>query len=107
MSSTVTTAGTTSVSATRMSCSSARHRRPSPAGAKRSRRYRTSSRAPFVPCSHHPVARDHFLVPGGAQLGRALLCREVHVMDAEPLAVAVGPFEIVHQAPQEITLERI
>ena len=41
------------------------------------------------------VALDQALVPKRAQLGRALLGLEVHIVDAEPLAVAVGPFEIV------------
>nr|GEU28129.1 hypothetical protein [Tanacetum cinerariifolium] len=44
-------------------------------------------------------------VPDGAALERALLGRIVHVDDAEALGVARVPFEVVEQAPQEVTLD--
>src|SRR5476649_2041055 len=52
--------------------------------------------------SRQRVAGDHFLVERGAELGRALLRRVVDMDQAEARGVAVGPFEIVQQAPQEI-----
>src|SRR5947207_9495072 len=52
----------------------------------------------------HGVARDDLPVERRAQLGRATLRRVVHIMEAEPVPVAVGPLEVVHQAPQEVAL---
>ncbi|MCK7532423.1 MAG: hypothetical protein MZV63_16020 [Marinilabiliales bacterium] len=59
----------------------------------------------------HPVVRscdrvppDDFAVEVGAELRRPLLRGEVHVMQAETVRVAVGPLEVVHQAPQEVAL---
>src|SRR3954466_15834837 len=55
---------------------------------------------------NHPVPRDQLPIPGRAQLRHPPLRREIHIMDAEALPISVGPFEIVHQAPQEIALDR-
>src|SRR5471032_878585 len=56
--------------------------------------------------SRQRVAGDHFLVEGGAELGRALLRRVVDMDQAEARGIAVDPFEIVEQAPQEIAAHR-
>ena len=48
---------------------------------------------------YYRVARNRFPVKLGAQLGRALLRFEIHVVDSESLGVAVRPFEIIDQAP--------
>src|SRR5690606_28427506 len=44
----------------------------------------------------------HLRVPAGAGLGDAGAGRVVDVDRAEPLAVAVGPLEVVQQRPQEV-----
>src|SRR5580704_2009664 len=56
---------------------------------------------------YHGVAANHFAVPLSAEFGRPLLRLEIHVVKAESLAIAVGPFEVVEQAPEEITLYRV
>src|ERR1700733_11523763 len=48
------------------------------------------------------LGRDQVPVPGERRPRRALLGREVHVREAEPLCVAFAPFEIVHQRPGEV-----
>src|SRR5215467_11457208 len=63
---------------------------------------RPSRSSTGVQLLHHPVARGGLAEPHGAQLGRALLRREVHVHEAEAVAVAVDPFEVVHRAPLEV-----
>src|SRR5436190_22369708 len=57
--------------------------------------------------SNQAIAGYHFAIPGGAELGDAPLRGKVDVMDSEALGVAIRPFEIVDQAPQEIPLERV
>ena len=44
----------------------------------------------------------HVLVPVGACLGRALLGFKVNVKEAVTLVVAIGPGELILQAPQEV-----
>src|SRR6516164_5411270 len=62
---------------------------------------------PFAGELQYCVLRDRVLVPLGAELWRALLRLEVHIVDAEALRVAIGPFEVVEQAPEEVALHRI
>src|SRR5262245_8375224 len=52
---------------------------------------------------HATSGRDHFGVEVCAVLWRARLRFEVHVHNAEPLRVAVGPFEIIQERPDEIS----
>ena len=44
-------------------------------------------------------------IPKGAALGGADLGCMIHMHDAEPLAVAMGPFEVVQQRPDEIAVQ--
>src|SRR5262245_49942282 len=53
-----------------------------------------------------PILRGDLPVERRGELRRALLRGIVHVQQAEAGAVAVGPFEIVHQAPMEIAAHR-
>src|SRR5215471_8180678 len=52
------------------------------------------------------VARHGLAEPSGTTFRRALLRLEVHMDEPEPIAEAVDPFEVVHQAPVEIALYR-
>src|SRR5262245_51038667 len=56
----------------------------------------------------HPrrVLRDHVAVEACAEFWRADLRVEVHVIEAKTLVEPVDPFEIVHQAPEEIAAHR-
>ena len=54
--------------------------------------------------SHHPVARGGLAEPCGTQLGRPLLCLEVHVHQPEAVAEPGVPLEAVHRAPLEVAL---
>src|SRR5271168_1995797 len=56
---------------------------------------------------HHRVARNHFAIVFSALLGCPLLCLEIDIVNAESLAVPIGPFEVVQQTPQEVALHRI
>src|SRR5262245_47021368 len=53
---------------------------------------------------HHSVLPCRLAKPIRAELGRTLLRLEVHVHQAEPIAVAVDPLEIVHRAPLKVAL---
>src|SRR3954469_17650822 len=53
-----------------------------------------------------PVRPEELGVPAAAVLHPPLLRGVVDVDDAEPLAVAVGPLEVVHERPDEVALER-
>lgn len=55
----------------------------------------------------HGVAGNHLAIPLGRKLGCTLERFEVDVMNAEALAVTVGPLEVVKQAPKEIALDGI
>ena len=52
----------------------------------------------------HGVSRDRLAIERRAQLGRPALGIEVDVVEAEALFISIRPFEIVHQAPQEISV---
>src|SRR6185312_15151338 len=58
-----------------------------------------------TPLLHAVFANDLF-IERRTQLRRALLCREVHVDNPEPLRVAIGPLIVVQQTPQKITSNR-
>src|SRR5262245_3952448 len=53
------------------------------------------------PALHDPIARGRLAKPSGAELRRAPLRLEVHVGQAETVAVAIDPFEVVLCAPEE------
>ena len=57
--------------------------------------------------SLHGVFCNYLLVPLRTEFGRPLLGGEIDVVQAEALAVAVGPLEVVHQAPEKISLDGI
>ena len=50
-----------------------------------------------------PILPDHLLVPLGAVFQVALLGFVIHPDNAEALGIAVGPFEVVEQGPDEIS----
>src|SRR6201996_1074498 len=50
----------------------------------------------------HRVFLNHAAVEMRAELRCALLRRIIHVIETEAQAVAISPFEVVHQAPQKI-----
>src|SRR5580704_18907605 len=56
--------------------------------------------------SHQSVAGDHLFVERGAELGRAFQGLIVDIMQPEADRVALEPFEIVQQAPDEIAAHR-
>src|SRR4051794_23474483 len=51
------------------------------------------------------VGADDVGVAAAAALDGSPLRRVVHVHQAEPLVVAVGPFEVVQQGPREVAAE--
>ena len=51
------------------------------------------------------ITRNYFPVPFRTELRSALLRFEVDVVNAESLAVTVGPFVIIEQAPQEVAFD--
>jgi len=55
----------------------------------------------------HRIRRDCRSVPLRAQLRRPFQRFEVHVVNPEALAVAVLPFKVVHQTPQEVAPDRV
>src|SRR3954468_22044038 len=57
-----------------------------------------------IPPLRHAIPGDDLVVERGAQLGRATLRGVVHIVKAESVPVAVGPLEVVHQAPEEVAL---
>src|SRR5258708_5195570 len=57
--------------------------------------------------SLHRITRNDFAIPFCAELWCALLRFVVDVVEAESFAIAVRPLEVVHQAPQEVALDRI
>src|SRR6266849_1224570 len=60
-----------------------------------------------APASLDCIPRNYFAVPLRAELGRTFLRLEVDIVETESLAIAVGPFKVVHQAPEEVTLDRV
>src|SRR3954464_15501838 len=52
------------------------------------------------------VPPDDVAEPPGARLRRPFLGREVDVDEPEPLAVALGPLEVVQEGPREEPLDR-
>src|SRR5690349_4618415 len=52
------------------------------------------------------IPRHHVAIEGDAQFRDPALCLEVDVVESEALFVAEDPFEIVHQAPEEIAADR-
>src|SRR5215510_13252610 len=52
------------------------------------------------------IAPGRLAEPRGAHLGRALLRLAVHVHQPVAVAEPGGPLAVVHQAPQEVTLDR-
>lgn len=52
-------------------------------------------------------SRSQSTVPLAAVLQRAHLCVIIHMYEAEAHAIALCPFEIIHQAPGEITAHRV
>ena len=46
-------------------------------------------------------------VPFGAQLRRARLGLEIHVVDAETLAITIRPLVVIHETPKKISFDRI
>ena len=57
--------------------------------------------------SQHAIFPDRLLIPAEAQLGDSLLRAVVDVGEAETPRVTARPFEVVHQAPVEVTDQRI
>src|SRR5580704_6169570 len=57
---------------------------------------------PFGGQRRHGVRSRDTSVEARAGLRGPVLGREVHVDDAEPLLVAVGPLEVVQQRPYEV-----
>src|SRR5215471_13106077 len=55
---------------------------------------------------HNSIPTCRLAEPLRAKLGRPLLRLEVHVNDAEAIAVAVDPFEVVLCAPEEVPIHR-
>src|SRR5262245_8939324 len=55
---------------------------------------------------HDGVAPGRFAEPSRAELRCPLLRLEVHVDQAEAVAVPGGPLEVVHQAPLEVAFDR-
>src|ERR1044072_6829869 len=53
-----------------------------------------------------PILPDDLRVPDSAVLEHAPLALEVHVHEAEALAVAPCPLEVIHKRPGEIALQR-
>src|SRR5450631_803740 len=59
------------------------------------------------PVSHPDrVFRHHVAIERRAELRRPGLGLEIHVIDAKTLFKSENPFEIIHQAPQEIAPHR-
>ena len=56
-------------------------------------------------CLCEAVAGDDFAVEVGAEFWGAFLGFEVDVVDAEAVGVAVGPFVVVEQAPEEVAAD--
>src|ERR1700751_1283088 len=54
----------------------------------------------------HRVAGDHIAVKGCAELGLACERIEIDVIEPKALLKTKDPFEIVHQAPEEIAAHR-
>ena len=52
--------------------------------------------------SNHRILLDDFPIERRAEFRRAALGVEVHMIETETFLVAVHPFEIVDQTPQEI-----
>src|SRR4051812_13897750 len=50
-----------------------------------------------------PILAGDLGVPPGAELGGPLLSVVVDPDDPEPLAISLGPLEVVHQRPEEVT----
>src|SRR5580658_6836682 len=73
--------------------------------AVKGRRFGPSTSCVRSQASLDRIARNDFAIPLRAQLGCTRLRLEIHVMNAESFAVAVCPLVVVHQAPQEITLD--
>src|ERR1700722_9261555 len=48
---------------------------------------------------------DKLLVPGERSLGYSALGRVIHVDQTKPWAVAVGPFKVIQQRPDEIAAD--
>src|SRR5262249_48635378 len=55
---------------------------------------------------YHCVAPRRFAKPLRAQLRRALLRLEVDIHEAETVAEAINPFEVVLRAPVEVAIHR-
>src|SRR5262245_57132477 len=58
------------------------------------------------PPLHDRIVPRRLAAPHGAQLGHVFLRLEVDVHDSELVAEPGGPLTVVHQAPQEGTLDR-
>src|ERR1700754_4745336 len=85
-------------------CGAAPHRRLSPCGYEAC--WPELSFAMACRSSPYRIARDDVAIERCAQLRRAALGLEVDVVQPKTLLEAVDPFEIIHQAPQEIAAHR-